>query len=180
MILPYDPFGLDRMMYTVKSKCMEEPEMEYEDGASTLFLYTRGTKGVPNEALKQLLHYMEETTSANVVNDDLREVHKMVEIVRIDPETTISCVRLTEKLYRSKREGKEEGKIEGRIEGKAEQLVSLVCKKMKKNKTVEEIAEELESEVSAIEPIYNAAKGFAPEYDPQMIFEQFIRETGAE
>ena len=44
MILPYDPFGLGRMVYTVKNKCLEEPEMEYEDGAATLFLYTKGTK----------------------------------------------------------------------------------------------------------------------------------------
>lgn len=168
MILPYDPFGLGRMVYTVKNKCMEEPGMEYEDGASTLYLYTKGTKGVPNEALKQLLHYMEETTGANAVNNDLREVHEMIEVIKIDPETTISCVRLTEKLYRSK------------MEGETKKLVSQVCKKMKKNKTVEKIAEELEDEVSAIEPIYNVAKGFAPEYDPKLVFEQFIRETGAE
>ena len=114
----------------------------------------------------------EETTDVNVVNDDLREVHKMVEIIKIDPETTISCVRLTEKLYRSKKEGK--------AEGKAEQLVSQVCKKMKKNKTVEEIAEELEDEVSAIEPIYNIAQEFAPEYDPELVFERFIQETELE
>lgn len=44
MIMPYDPFGLNCMMYTVKNKCVEELEMEYEDGASTLFLYTKGTK----------------------------------------------------------------------------------------------------------------------------------------
>ena len=129
---------------------------------------------------QSLLHYMEETTSANAVNDDLREVHKMVEILKIDPETTISCVRLTEKLYRSKMEGKAEGRISGKMEGKAEQLVSLVCKKMKKNRTVEEIAEELEDEVAAIEPIYNIAKRFAPEYDPGLVFAQFIKEIGAE
>lgn len=105
LILPYDPFGLDRMVYTIKNKCAEEPEMEYEDGAGTLFLYTKGTKGVPGEALRQLLHYMEETVMENAVNDDLMEVHKMVEMVKIDPETTISCVRLMEKLYRSKKEG---------------------------------------------------------------------------
>ena len=168
MILPYDPFGLNRMMYTVKNKCVEVPGMEYEDGASTLFLYTGGTKGVPNEALKQLLHYMEKTTSANAVNDDLREVHKMVEIIKIDPETTISCVRLTEKLYRSK------------MEGETKKLVSLICKKMRKNKTVKEIAEELEDEVSAIEPIYNIAKEFAPKYDPNLVFERFMREMEAE
>lgn len=56
MILPFDPFGLDRMVYTVKNKCMEVPEMKYEDGASTLFLYTKGTIGIPSEAVRQLLH----------------------------------------------------------------------------------------------------------------------------
>ncbi len=32
MILPYDPFGLGRMVYTVRNKCVEVPEMEYDDG----------------------------------------------------------------------------------------------------------------------------------------------------
>lgn len=86
MIMPFDPFGLGRMVYTVKNRCMEEPGMEYEDGASTLFLYTKGTEGVPNETLKQLLHYMEETTYENAVNEELREIHKMVETVKKDPE----------------------------------------------------------------------------------------------
>lgn len=102
----------------------------------------------------------------------------MVEIVKIDPETTISCVRLMEKINRSNAEGKEAGKVEGRVEGEAKHLVNQVCKKMKKNKTVGEIAEELEDEVSVIEPIYNAAKGFTPEYDPELVFERFIQDTG--
>ena len=84
MILPYDPFGLDRMVYTVKSRCVEVPEMEYEDGAGTLFLYTKGKEGVPDEALRQLLHYMEDTTYENAVNEDLREMHRMVETVKKD------------------------------------------------------------------------------------------------
>ncbi len=52
---------------------------------------------------------------------------------------------------------------------------------MKKNKTLAEIAEELEDEVSAIEPIYNIAKAFAPGYDPKLlVFERFLRETEVE
>ncbi len=86
MIMPYDPFGLNRMVYTVKNRCMEEPEMAYEDGASTLFFYTKGTVGVPNEAVKQLLHYMEDTTYENAVNEEPREIHRMVETVKGDPE----------------------------------------------------------------------------------------------
>ena len=113
MVLPYDPFGLDRMVYTVKAHCMEEPGMEYEDGASTLFLYTKGTKGEPKEALRELLYYMENSSLKNAVNDDLKEVHRMVEIVKLDSETSISCVRLMEKLARSEAKGRAEGRAEG-------------------------------------------------------------------
>lgn len=44
MIVPYDPFGLDRMVYTIKNHCVEEPDMPYEDGAGTLFCTQKGQK----------------------------------------------------------------------------------------------------------------------------------------
>lgn len=172
MILPYDPFGLKRMVYTVKNKCIEEPEMEYEDGASTLFLYTKGTKGVLSENLKQMLRYMEESTYENAVNDDLKEVHKMVEILKIDPETTISCVRLMEKINRSQKNGEKKGNLQ--------KLVTQVCKKRKLGQPLEKIAEDLVEEVSVIEPIYKAAENFAPEYDATLVYEQILREKGWE
>ena len=45
MILPYDPFGMDRMVYTVKNHCLEEPSVPYDDGLVKLYLYTKGTAG---------------------------------------------------------------------------------------------------------------------------------------
>ncbi len=104
MIMPYDPFGLDRMVYTVKNKCVEVPEMEYEDGASTLFLYTRGTVGIPSEAVSQLLHYMEDTTYENAVNKELREIHRMVETVKEDPEVTEMHIQMVEDIIKMERE----------------------------------------------------------------------------
>lgn len=50
-ITTYDPFGLERMIYTIKNTCVEEPNMFYEDGARTIFLYTGGTEGAPSEEL---------------------------------------------------------------------------------------------------------------------------------
>lgn len=96
MIMPYDPFGHNRMVYTVKNKCVEVPDMAYEDGASTLFLYTKGTEGVPNETIRQLLHYMEDTTYKNAVNEELREMHRMVETVKKDPEVIGMRIQLVE------------------------------------------------------------------------------------
>ncbi len=104
MIMPYDPFGLDRMVYTMKNKCVEVPEMEYEDGASTLFLYTRGTIGIPSEAVRQLLHYMEDTTYENAVNKELREIHRMVETVKEDPEVTEMHIQMVEDIMKMARE----------------------------------------------------------------------------
>lgn len=45
MITPYDPFGMDHMVYTIQNTCLEIPEMPYDDGARTLYLYTKRTKG---------------------------------------------------------------------------------------------------------------------------------------
>ena len=168
MVLPYDPFGLDRMVYTVKAHCMEEPGMEYEDGASTLFLYTKGTKGEPKEALRELLYYMENSSLKNAVNDDLKEVHRMVEIVKLDSETSISCVRLMEKLARSE------------AKGKTEELISRVCKKMKLGQSLEKIAEDLVEEISVIKPIYDTAEQSAPEYDPEIILKKLAEKERAE
>lgn len=185
MVLPFDPFGLGRMVYTVKNHCVEEPEMEYEDGASTLFLYTKGTKGAQNEALKQLLRYMECSSPENAVNADLREVHRMVEVVKTDSDISISCVRLMEKLKRSEKEaevkgeaiGKVKGEAIGRAKGKEEELVARVCKKRKLGQSLEKIAEDLVEDVSVIKPIYSAAEQFAPDFDPDAVLQKLAEKN---
>ena len=96
MIVPFDPFGMDRMVYTIKSGCMEEPDMPYEDGARTLFLYTKGTKGNPSRELKELLCYMEYTSAQNAINHDLQEIHRMIENVKYDIGVTGDYMRLME------------------------------------------------------------------------------------
>lgn len=42
VILPYDPFGKNRMVYTIKNSCAEDSTVPYDDGARKIFLYTKG------------------------------------------------------------------------------------------------------------------------------------------
>lgn len=49
LILPYDPFGKNRMIYTVQNTCLEDSSIPYEDGAKKIFLYTKGTEGNPRK-----------------------------------------------------------------------------------------------------------------------------------
>lgn len=51
-------------------------------------------------------------------------------------------------------------------------LISLVCRKLSKGKTVQEIAEMLEEEETVISCICSAAKKYAPEYDTDKIYEE--------
>lgn len=104
----------------------------------------------------------------------------MVEVVKTDSGTTISCVRLMEKLRRSRVEGEAIGRVEGkaegeaigRVKGKAEELVTRICKKMRQGQSMEKIAEDLVEEVSVIEPIYHVAEKFAPEYDLEAVLQK--------
>ena len=41
-ITNFDPFGYDYMMYTIKNSCVEEPELEYEDGLRFVYFNTKG------------------------------------------------------------------------------------------------------------------------------------------
>ena len=93
-ICNYDPFGYDRVKYTIRNMCVEEPEMPYDDGAQTTVLYTKGTKGDDiSEELRQFLSYMENTTQTNAVNDTLKDIQKMVDIVKRDGEVSLSYMK---------------------------------------------------------------------------------------
>lgn len=97
MIMPYDPFQMGRMVYTIKNTCVEEPDMPYDDGAKTMFLYTKGTKGNPSEELKQLLYYMEHTEEANASNEELKKIQRMVDIVKQDEEVSLEYMKIFER-----------------------------------------------------------------------------------
>ena len=103
----------------------------------------------------------------------------------------LECLRdeaIAEGLAEGRTRGLEEGRImgleEGRTEGLAEGLaeglergkwmktISLVCRKLARGKSPEEIAEDLEEEVSVIAPICEAAGSFAPGYDAEKIYEK--------
>lgn len=114
MVTPYDPFGLNRMVYTIQNSCIETPEMTYDDGSRTLFLYTRGTEGNPPEELRQLLHYMEDTTEENAQNKSLRDIQQMVEKIKHDWEVSSEYMKIFEREAMLIEQGFEQGQAEER------------------------------------------------------------------
>ena len=86
-----------------------ELDVPYDDGAKTIFLYIRGTKGQVSEEVRQFLHYMENGISENAVNDTLRDFHHMVETVKKDREVSVKYMKQFERDNMMRAEGREEG-----------------------------------------------------------------------
>ena len=74
MISNYDPFQCDRMVYTFRNTCEQEPKLKYDDGVRTIFLYVYGKKGAENKELAELLRYMADSRSENVTNSEIQEI----------------------------------------------------------------------------------------------------------
>lgn len=74
-------------------------------------------------------------------------------------------------LPAAREKAKAEGLAEGFKEGEKLTLIKMVCKKLKRGKTVSEMSEELEEEYSVIESICQIVEDFAPDYDVEKIRE---------
>lgn len=60
----------------------------------------------------------------------------------------------------------------GNQDGQLKKLVDQVCRKLRKGKTAEVIAEELEEDLENILPICESASEYAPDYDNDIVYEK--------
>ena len=79
-------------------------------------------------------------------------------------------------IEQGRKEGVAVGKTEGILVGEEQLLFRLICTKLKKAKTSELIAEELEEDPKKVERICEAAETFAPEYDWKAVYEACVRQ----
>lgn len=93
IILPYDPFGKKRMVYTVRNRCLEDDRIPYEDGTTKIFFYTKGTEGNPGQELCDMLKYIEHSTTDNVTNQTIDELDRLVSTVKQSREAGINYMK---------------------------------------------------------------------------------------
>ena len=157
-ISPYDPFQRNRMVYTIKNGCVEEPDLDYNDGMKTLFLYTKGTEGNPPEELQRLLHYLEDSREENAKDADLMSIHRMVQTVKQDKEVSLEYMKILERERMIREEGREEGIKEGKRDGYASgkaELIRIIRKKKEKGMSSAETAGFLEMKEEEIRKIFS-------------------------
>ena len=147
--MPFDLFGYGLYRYTFQMKCEEVPELKLDDGATRIFLNTRGKHPeLVSPELIELLKYMEHST------DEVSEVCKSERIQKMHRRICqIKASEKTEVKYMQTWEEKVLIKQEGIAEGEKRLLVSQIQKKLAKNYSAEQISEILEIDISQVENI---------------------------
>ena len=69
-------------------------------------------------------------------------------------------------------DGFSDGFNNGLNDGESRKLIKQICRKLKKNKTPETIADELEEDLATVKHICEVAENFAPEYDAKEILKR--------
>lgn len=66
------------------------------------------------------------------------------------------------------------GREEGQAIGCEETLLMLICKKIQNDKSLEQIADELEENVETIQPLYKAVLCYAPDFNISDILNEIM------
>lgn len=114
-ILNFDPFGKDHMVYMIRNRCEEVPELEYDDGLRFYYFYTGGTKG-GNQELRAMLTYMQDSREENVVDKTTKQLHDYVSRVKIRPEVKDAYMTLEEYIFYQRKDEAIDTRVEDILE----------------------------------------------------------------
>lgn len=172
-ICTFDPFDMKFCRYEFKNMCMMEQTFPLRDGRTILFFNSKGKINNVSKEIKAFLDYLE---TGSVTDEFTAKLDEAVKYAKHNKEWKVEYMKSL--LYemdirrRATREGLEEGRAEGLAEGREKMLIEQIVKKIQKNKSVEEIASELEVTVGEIKHLYEVAVDAGPEYDVDGIYEK--------
>lgn len=140
MITPFDLFGYGLYRYTFQMRCEEVPELKLDDGATRIFLNTRGKHPeLVSQELIELLKYMEHSTdevSEQCKSERIQKMHRRVCRIKASEKTEVKYMQAwEEKLLERQKEKRE------------------LLRKMNQKMSIEEIADVLDMDVSEVKHI---------------------------
>ena len=120
-ICPFDRFKRGRHIYTFRERCNEEPSLFLEDGATKIFLSTKGTLNDISTDLKNFLNYID---NGIISGTFVKKLDDAVNIVKANEKARLDFMTL--EMYMKERE------LEGEKKGREETLIENLRSIMKK------------------------------------------------
>ncbi len=115
-ICPFDHFNTGRHIYTFKENCAECPIIGLNDGATKIFLSTKGTADDVSPNLRAFLDYVD---SGIIFGDFVQELDAAVQLVKSNRKAMKEFMTYEMSLLESRMEGEQQGLLRGLAEGEA-------------------------------------------------------------
>ena len=129
LIAPFDMFGRGLYRYTFHGVCEECPDLKLPDGATRIFI---NTKGKNRECFsKEFLDFMEyimdssDEVAERTDSSSIKAIHKCVCKIRMSEEVGVRYMQKWEERIYDRMDAREEGLAEGRKEGRKEGMMGL-------------------------------------------------------
>ena len=173
-ICTFDPFDKGLCCYEFENVCkgfddMKDIYLGY--GRKILIYNTKGTVCDVDKGTENFLRYIE---TGEICDDYTEGLERSVSKARCNKEWRVEYMKTFCHDADVRREGIEIGKEIGLSQGQDKKLIVQICRKLRKGKSVESIAEELEEDVSVVVNICDIASAFAPDYDEEKILEKYL------
>ena len=108
LICPFDPFKMNRRKYTFRNICVEDNDLELNDGATKIFLNSSGTSG---EVSRELQNFLDYVMGKKHENDDLiKDMDAAVKKARMNKEWRREYMTLVQRDLEKIDEGIQEGR----------------------------------------------------------------------
>lgn len=137
-LCPFSLFDGLRHMYTFRNICLEERNLELNDGTTKVFLCSEGELDDVSADVKAFLDYMKGLPSSD---DFVNEVDNFIKEVKIKDEERVSYMTYEMKMREAHEDGKEEGRNEGIREGMLKAVAMLKKLKLSKEVAAKQIAD---------------------------------------
>ena len=113
----YDPFRLDRCVYSFENVCREDGNTRFEDGTYKVVVNVTGNTDQISGGLAEVIRYLDNGT---VSGDYSRSLDEAVKAVKANEERRLEYMTMAVHDMEIREEGREEGRKEGREEGREE------------------------------------------------------------
>ena len=141
-ICTFPVFTGDRHKYTFRNICIEEHDIELNDGATKLFLSTKGTQNDVSKPLQAFLDYIDGQEATDELLRDIDDaVHEVKHCEAWKEEYSMLSMDHYKYWKEGVAEGIAEGLAQGKMEGKAEGKTEVVIEMLRKQLSLEMIAE---------------------------------------
>ncbi len=156
----FDLFKLGYHKYSFVPCCREVEDLKLTDGTERVFICAGGDKKDVSDDMKVFIDYMVgKAARSNLTSRIDMKVKEAIE------------KRFWRKEYMTFKEQMDQEFNRGIELGTDKHLIELICKKLKKDKNINIIAEEVEEPIEKVKGICDIAAGFAPDYDVEKIYE---------